>query len=238
MNNTSVNDSIQLLLKELKSLIEDMKVDPSGTSQLELDLTKGKIRAIYDMLYDVKIITEPDQPKEVETITHPEPELKPAQEKIEEPEPAPELILQIEPEVEENVDNSATTETEKQTPPPSEPILNLFEEPATKPDENEKKSVGEKIAEQKSVESIGEVIQSKKTVNLKLAIGINEKFFLLNELFEGKMNEYNDTIEILDQKDTFKDAMEYLALLKENKNWDEESEAFLQLKGFLERKFN
>ena len=108
----------------------------------------------------------------------------------------------------------------------------------TNTDDNETKSVVEKIAKERPVESIGEVIQSKRIVNLKLAIGINEKFFFLNELFEGKMNEYNDAIEELDQKDTFKDAVEHVELLKENKNWDEDSEAYVQLKGFLERKFN
>ena len=66
----------------------------------------------------------------------------------------------------------------------------------------------------------------------------SEKFFFLNELFEGNMKEYNETIDALDQKDTYKEAMEYLVLLLEKKSWDVESEAYIQLKGFLERKFN
>ena len=121
---------------------------------------------------------------------------------------------------------------------PSGPILNLFEEPLGNKETNDKKSVGEQITDDKPIESIGEVIQSKNIVNLKLAIGINEKFFFLNELFEGNMKEYNETIDALDQKDTYKEAMEYLVLLLEKKSWDVESEAYIQLKGFLERKFN
>jgi len=238
MTNISVNESILGLLKELKSLGEDLKIDPKGISQLDLDLMKGKIRSIYDILCDVKINKDSDLHEEVEAITHPEPETEPVQKKMEESDTEPELILELEEKVEENVDKITTPEIEDQPPPSFEPILDLFEEPTTKPVDQEKKSVGEKIAEEKSVESIGEVIQSKKTVNLKLAIGINEKFFFLNELFEGKMNEYNDAIEILDEKGTLQDAMEYLALLKETKNWEEDSEAYIQLKGFLERKFN
>jgi len=52
------------------------------------------------------------------------------------------------------------------------------------------------------------------------------------------MNEYNETIEELDLKNSLQDAMEFLVSLKEEKSWDSASEAYVQLQGFLERKFN
>lgn len=238
MNNKSVNQSIQELLKELQHLFGELKNDLKGTSQLELDLMKEKIRRIYDDLSDIEINKPVKEDKETEPISPPITEQ--TIEKQQEPKEVTELVLEIGDESQrevEMIDPEKKEEKEPSAPKPKH-MLDLFEEPNNNVKNDDHKSIGEKIAENKSIESIGEAIQSKKILNLKLAIGINEKFFFLNELFEGKMNEYNKTIDQLDQKESFKDAMEYLVLLKEDKSWDEDAEAFTQLKGFLERKFN
>lgn len=237
MDNLSISQTIQKLLKELQQLVQEQQNDPVGVSQLELDLMKEKIRLIYDTLNDVEIKKVTAQPAEEKTITQPEPEKKATREEDQAIEPISEPEVEIKEETEIEFEIFEQEEEKEQSLPP-EPTLSLFEEPVFKSNDNDTKSVGEKIAEEKTVESIGEVIQSKNIISLKLAIGINEKFFFLNELFDGKMNEYNEVIEGLDQKETFNDALEYLDLKKENKSWDEGSEAFLQLKGFLEKKFN
>ena len=239
MNNTSNNLAAQELLKELKYLVEALRNDPLDTSQLELDIMKDKIRVIYDILSEVKIKKIADQFIEKKNITHDEPEILQVEEKEPTPKAFPKLVLEIDNDVEIEIEPDATTDLKEHILSQStEPTLNLFEESVENTDNQEKISVGGKIADKKPIESISDVIQSKKIVSLKLAIGINDKFFFLNELFDGKMNEYNDAIEKMDQKNTFKDAMEYFGLMKENKNWDEESEAYNQLKEFLERKFN
>lgn len=235
MNNPSITHSVQELLKELRLQVEALKNDSSGTSQLELDLMKEKIRSIYDILNDVKIETQKQEQIEVASIPQSEPEIEELKEEEVIPETEPELVLEIAEEAETEVE-VFDKEEEPPPPPPSEPTLSLFEEPAENLED--KKLVGEKFAEEKPIEPIGETIQNKKIVNLKLAIGINEKFFFLNELFDGKMNEYNETIEELDLKNSLQEAMEFLVSLKEEKSWDSASEAYVQLKGFLERKFN
>lgn len=237
MNNLSIDLSIQNLLKELQQLVLELQNDPVDVSQLELDIMKEKIRTIYDILNNVEIMKVTIQRPEEEIITQPEPEIEIVQDEEQVTETVPEFDIKKEKETAIEFEISSH-EDEKQAPTSSEPTLDLFEEPVSKSNDIDKKSVGEKIAEEKPVESIGEAIQSKKIVSLKLAIGINEKFFFLNELFDGKMNEYNEFIEELDQKETLKDAQEHLDLKKDDKSWNEESEAFLQLKGFLERKFN
>lgn len=240
MNNKTVNHKILELLKELKYLSGELKNDSTSTSQLELDLMKAKIRRIYEDLGDINFSKQVDIEKEVEPITPPIPQENIDDVEDQKPKETPDVVFEIEEEALEEVEISSQEEIEEEPllSPKVEQTLDLFEEPVSKEEANDYKPVGEKIAEEKPVESIGETIQSKKIVNLKLAIGINEKFFFLNELFEGKMNEYNEAIEQLDQKETFKEAKEFLELLKEDKSWDEEGEAFVQLKGFLERKFN
>ena len=238
MNNLSVYHSAHELLKELQHLIEDLKNDQGNTSQLELDLMKEKIRVVYDQLCDVKIIKPTEKQKEVEKVT--ESENIPSHKNEQAPDTVQEFDKEIEEKEQTEIERSASAEKKEtdQQLSASEPTLNLFEEALSNKEINDKKSASEQIADDNPIESIGEVIQSKNIVNLKLAIGINEKFFFLNELFEGNMKEYNETIDALDQKDTYKDAIEYLVLLLEKKNWDEESDAYIQLKGFMERKFN
>lgn len=239
MNDTSKNHSVLELIKELKSSVVALRNDPKVTSQLELDLMKEKIRSIYDILCTIKIEKAIEQTIEKKNILQAESEFSPEVEKEPPPKAVPELALDIENDVDGEIEDTVSSELKEEIQPQSsEPILNLFEENIESTGDNEKKSVGEKIAEEKPIESIGDVIQSKKIISLKLAIGINEKFFFLNELFDGKMNDYNDAIEKLDQKETFKDAMEYFVLLRQDKSWNEDSEAHNQLKEFLERKFN
>lgn len=240
MDNISGYYSVRELLKELQRLIVALKNDPGNISQLELDLMKGKIRDIYDILSDININKVAEKPMESGTTPGHEPESEPAWETKRTPEPVPEPDKDAGKEEQADIEHSATDDKKERVKQPSStgPVLNLFEEELSNNQPDDKKPVGEKIAGEKPVESIGEVIQSKKIDSLKLAIGINEKFFFLNELFEGNMKEYSDTIDALDQKETYKDAMEYLAVLLAEKNWDEESGAYNQLKGFLERKFN
>jgi hypothetical protein len=237
MDDLSKSLSIQKILKELKRLVQELQNDPIDLSQLELDLMKEKLRQIYDMLTNVKVKEVKDHQIKTETTNQLESEIKTESEEEQADETISESDTNKEKETTIEFEVSAP-EDKKQSPASSEPTLNLFEEPVLKSNDNDTKSVGEKIAAERPVESIGEVITSKNIISLKLAIGINEKFFFLNELFDGKMNEYNETIEGLDQKETLKDALELLDSTKIDKSWDDESEAFLQLKEFLQKKFN
>ena len=97
MNNKSANHSIQGLLKELQHFVGELKNNLKGTSQLELDLIKEKIRRIYDDLSGIQISKPANEEKEVEPSSQPHPEQ--TVEKKQESKEVPELVLEIEEEL-------------------------------------------------------------------------------------------------------------------------------------------
>lgn len=73
--------------------------------------------------------------------------------------------------------------------------------------------------------------------NLKSAIIINDKFMFINELFEGNLREYNETIETLNGFKTLDQAADYLDLMRKKNFWNTGSVAFKKLKELVERRF-
>jgi len=80
-------------------------------------------------------------------------------------------------------------------------------------------------------------IPSERIQNLKSAISINEKFILINELFDGNLREYNETIETLNGFKTLEQAADFLDLMRKKNFWDTGSNAFKKLKELVERRF-
>ena len=85
--------------------------------------------------------------------------------------------------------------------------------------------------------SLGPKVPSDRIDNLKSAITINDKFMFINDLFDGNLREYNETIETLNGFKTLDQAGDFLDLMRKKNFWDTGSRAFLRLKELLERKF-
>ncbi len=81
-------------------------------------------------------------------------------------------------------------------------------------------SVNERLATIKDDKSIGARMQLKPISNLKDAIGINEKFLFINELFNGDLTAYNEAIEKLNSSSSIHEAFELLNLLTSRYSWD------------------
>ena len=79
-------------------------------------------------------------------------------------------------------------------------------------------------------------MQRNAIKDLKAAIGINEKFLFINELFKGNMKEYNDSIFKLNEYKSLEEAVQFLDELKEKHKWDSDMVAYLTLNDFVERK--
>ena len=73
--------------------------------------------------------------------------------------------------------------------------------------------------------------------NLKNAIGINDKFLLVNELFGGSMEKYNRSIENLDDLPTLNGALIYMNELRIELQWNSNNEAYKKLLELVHRKF-
>lgn len=100
-------------------------------------------------------------------------------------------------------------------------------------------ATGETLGEKMMGEdhSLAAKLQQAPARDLKSAIGINDKFLFVNELFGGSMEKYNKSIENLNDLKTLNGAMIYLNELKIELQWNSSNEAYQKLKDLVSRKF-
>ena len=227
MDDLSKQIKVEEVLNKLDNLIEILKSNKSGFSQLDIDLAREKVRKLYDILLGI----EPTETKVTKQIwTDKEEEQVPlevVEDNIEiEPEPIPEekeILVPGEEEVQESPKEEESVSS-----------LDLF----SGPDKGENVTVKDKISEKQQSESVADKVDKTKTTSLKLAIGINDKFFFINELFEGNMKEYNEAIEKLDSFENIDVTNNFLNLLTDKYNWNKDSDAYEQLLGFIHKKLD
>ena len=77
-----------------------------------------------------------------------------------------------------------------------------------------------------AVTDLSEKLSSSPIKNLKSAMGINERFLTVNELFGGNMTKFNETLDILNGFDKFSQAQAYLTkIIAPEHDWlDEEKQ--------------
>lgn len=78
-------------------------------------------------------------------------------------------------------------------------------------------------------------ISSSNVTELRTAIGINDKFLMIRDLFDGDTDAYNDAITRLDGFDSLGEA---LLFIHENYNWNPNSEGAVLLMDLLSRKLS
>lgn len=97
-------------------------------------------------------------------------------------------------------------------------------------------TVGERY-QQEQEETVGERLQHSSVRDLQSAIGINDKFLFVNELFGGSMEKYNRSIENLNDLKTLNGALIYLNELRIELQWNSNNEAYKKLLELVHRKF-
>ena len=89
----------------------------------------------------------------------------------------------------------------------------------------------------KDEKSLADKLQESPLEDLRTAIGINEKFLFINELFNGDMGRYNKIIDELNSLQSKTGLDTYLMELKIEKQWSNELEAYIKFKEITDRKF-
>jgi len=191
--------------------------------------------------------TEPKTKQEVKTES---------QAMNEKPEPEKEFIpsatlnidIEKKEEVAEIVEEKAvepekeiTPESEKQTFMKQETIYSEKKETRKSTvdlfSDNSTQTIGDKIGSNDQ-SSIADKMQKSQVIDLRRAIGINEKFLFINELFNGDLGRYNKVIDELNDLKTQEGINAYLIELKVANQWPDKNEAYLKLKSLLDRKIN
>lgn len=103
------------------------------------------------------------------------------------------------------------------------------------PEQPEQTVLGEKMITEDN--TLAAKLQNRPVGDLKSAIGINDKFLFVNELFGGSMEKYNRSIENLNDIQTYNGALIYLDELKVELQWNSNNVAYKKLADLVRLKF-
>ena len=218
------------IINELEQ-VHKLLVTNEKLSKIEIDLILSKLRNSYDLVLNldfsepsekVEIIVE--QPK-VEEIIEIKPE--PIIEKIEEPkieiiEEKPEPILEEEPIFEMVEEPKVVAEI------PVKP------EEKVQPKNSDQKFLHEMFQNLKNKSDLSEKFKSQPIKSIKSSIGLNDKFLMINELFNKNSEKFNAFIEKLDSLQNLDEATHFI---RENLTWNENQESATHLLELVYRRF-
>lgn len=98
-----------------------------------------------------------------------------------------------------------------------------------------KRFIHDTISKKNVKKDVSSKMQSKPIKDINSAIGLNDKFIFIRELFENNKEIFNETIQVLNNFDTYENAVDFL---DENFNWDSEDPNYERLKELVRRKYS
>lgn len=98
-------------------------------------------------------------------------------------------------------------------------------------------SINDRKIEGKSDHTLADKINLTPISDIKSAIGINEKFQFINELFDGSAQLYNEAIALLNNCTGAEAAHTLFRDYQVRNNWDTDNKAFLQFREYIERRY-
>jgi hypothetical protein len=122
----------------------------------------------------------------------------------------------------------------------SSPGLDLFGAPLTTLADKfgeEKRSVNEKLhLDSDEDKSLGSRLKQPIS-DLKTAIGINDRFLFINELFDGDMREYDEALKSFNNCMSLQDAISIFEQAKISRKWTKDIESVNKLLDFIHRRY-
>ena len=261
MDKVSLLNQIKTALEGLLIQMQKLEKGEQSLHQIDKDLLLEKTRVLYEQMMALENTreeekvpeSEPAQEKEVaaieeitETVVEKEKIVAeiPTGERQEIPEvgpeeTVPEPALVHEPETEEVpvvvgkavepvVENKPVEKTENPVDP-SKTMLDLFSEAPPE-------TLGDTLTPSEKP-AVADSLQMNGINDLREAIGINDKFLFINELFNGDLERYNRVIDELNGFSGLSGAQTYLTELQVQYQWVEDGPAYQKLNVLLERKF-
>ena len=257
---TSKNAMFELL-DLINEQAEMLKTQEGEIPQLYIDILKKNVLKLYETIYTLdqikhleeniskqgrsnpeKVIESVKDDKIVTPIKEHEPvvEIKPPKPELQKPDIVqntdPLIKLMQEPTIKNDHEMPVVsfslnpkTENPKEKEIFIHPNSDLFSEA--------KQSVAEKLSEGQDP-SLADRIQQNKISDIKAAIGINDKFLFINELFAGELKDYNLSIDQLNLASNYHGAISAFNQFKEQFGWDEKDEIVIKLKTIVNRKYS
>lgn len=252
-----VSEVKEELLQELdifKNQIEQL-TDEEITDSEKLAMLIEKIGMIHEKLIGLKfILSYEDDHVAQENIEQEVVEDQPEEEKEElaessELEESEERQTELVPEEINEADDDVIEMNLSEDPPYQEDAYENDNEEEVQQDVGELLNEVENDGEEIKVEvnevfssdsdpSISGQLGKKPIVDLLAAIGLNERYLYANELFDGDMEVFTETINKLNDCENYDEAHSYCSKeLKDAHGWDDDNELYSALLILLERRF-
>lgn len=215
------NKTVDLIIKDLeeaREIIDDLKNYP-GVPLIQVELAKSKCSnaaGIISLFKNLQSSMQDETIKETPSGEHVKKEA--AVEKIEVINESPAAVSTSEP----SKPKPAGTNKKPETGIVADTFINL-------PD-----SINEKLGSLREEEDIPDYLKSKPLANLSQAIGVNDRFLFIRELFDGNPDSYNLAIMKIDNAGTLADAKMLINNIAGEKK---DTEAARQLLDLVKRKF-
>ncbi len=193
----------------------------------------------------------PEEEPSTENLSEEEPIVEDTEEVVEETEEVVEETEEVVEETGEEIEESEIEEVEEtkteavkepekmdsEEPIPYEPVIfgNIDKKEDNSFELDSPETLGDKL--QQEDHSLANKLQHSAVSDLRTAIGINDKFLFVNELFSGSMEKYNRSIDNLNDLKTLNGALIYMNELRIELQWNSSNEAYKKLLELVHRKY-
>jgi hypothetical protein len=216
--------------EEIKNIIERLE-ESDKISGIDLELILEKLRSVYDVVSDMR--------NELQTMTKPSGKDSSDNALTEEKK----KIVDLRPEPEESVKEEEQVEVNESKPGEKKEIQaekniekqKTIEKESVLSDKYKSKSptLNEEFGSQTKQGNLSTQLNTDPILSVTGAIGLNEKFELINALFDGDKNKFDHTMQVLNSSTSFVEAYSYL---EENFEWDMENPYVQRILELIRRK--
>ena len=246
----NADQNLENILKIIQN-IENKTIDLKNSDEIhkiEMDILLGRVRELYEILLQLdqdypytfkkgqKVEFQIKQENQSENKTTENPEEKPLQsiepEKQEEKEPGEEVSGTEYHEEQQSANKNI--QQEKSGKPSASKNKEYGPEIIADKFQNSKTFRHDNLAKNQQKNDVSSKMQTKPIHDLTKAIGVNDKFLFIKELFNGNKERYHEAIQILNNIPTFKEAETYL---QESFDWDDEQPETKKFFDLIRRKF-
>jgi len=218
------NTTVDLIIKDLyeaRDIIDDLKNYP-GIPALQIELAKSKCKSAAEVIALLKSAgNTPYDPNEVKSESYIRPEVKKVV-AVEKPLPPPKQEVRSQPVSAVKNEQPVTRKKSSSRAIVADSFTNL---PG---------SLNEQLGNLRDEDDISDRIKTKHVTNLSDAIGINDKFLFIREIFGGNTEIFNQAISRLDSAENLFDAKIIMSGYTGDRS---DNDASLQLLELVKRKF-
>ncbi|HPM17991.1 MAG: hypothetical protein GT598_15415 [Bacteroidales bacterium] len=225
-------------LNDIREIIDDLK-QYQGVPAIEIELAKSKCRSVSEIISflrnsDLSHVGRKQDisEKREESRSHQkDPVLsakKPVEIQVEKP--AFHEPVKVDAPQDKPISPVVVTERPEPVPVPKAAEYTIIADQFA----NRPESFHEKLGGMKPEDDVLEIIKTKPVSSISEAIGINDKYLFIKEIFNGDQETYNRVLSELESAGSFDDAK---SIIMDRAGINKENEAFRMFISILKRKF-